>query len=693
MNNKLLISFLLVILIALSAGVVSANEDADDVLSLDDTQDSIAIADNEVLTEEISVDGDNDTAINDAINKSSSGDTVNLGENKEYTINNAITIGKNITFTGKNVTLKADGSKFKDAVLVVAAGGSGSTIKGITFLNTDTGVHKYTGDSAKLSNNVALQVNSNHVLIDNCTFYDWWNTGVYLNGARYSTVQNSFFYGGTATFINNLPDGSKDRGTYHISAMSAVGNVIKNNYFGDSVCDGVSIAGSSSTNAVINNTFENNAYAIYFGGRSTAQTLIENNTFIACGWFESDIYDKTTGESTGKNVSFYDLPVISVQKSSDSFKITNNKFYARSNNVLISALEGSTAHGSPSSIGNITITGNEVEQDDEFVDMSSVVLVEIETKNDQFKPIGDIVVKNNTLNGAKAVTFWSQKWGDAYGNVTIPASTPLATIISVSSVSEGKINAVLKDAEGVAITGATISISADGYSNTTETGENGAFTVENVAGDVKLSYDGLQYVFDASETNVYVPNNVATVVTVNNLALKVEDSGNLEITLKDASNNVLANKTVNIIIDGAINQVTTGANGIATYAIKESVAGSKNAVVYFAGDDVYKSSVAQSSITVTKKSTVLSSSKATLKVKKAKAVKVTLKSEGNVLANKKVTITVNGKTFTGKTNAKGVASIKVKITKKGKFTAKVAFAGDDAYSAAKTISVKYTVKK
>ena len=195
MNNKLLISFLLVILIALSAGVVSANEDADDVLSLDDTQDSIAIADNEVLTEEISVDGDNDTAINDAINKSSSGDTVNLGENKEYTINNAITIGKNITFTGKNVTLKADGSKFKDAVLVVAAGGSGSTIKGITFLNTDTGVHKYTGDSAKLSNNVALQVNSNlvNVLIDNCTFYDWWNTGVYLNGARDSTVQNSFF--------------------------------------------------------------------------------------------------------------------------------------------------------------------------------------------------------------------------------------------------------------------------------------------------------------------------------------------------------------------------------------------------------------------------------------------------------------------------------------------------------------------
>ena len=81
-----------------------------------------------------------------------------------------------------------------------------------------------------------------------------------------------------------------------------------------------------------------------------------------------------------------------------------------------------------------------------------------------------------------------------------------------------------------------------------------------------------------------------------------------------------------------------------------------------------------------------------MKVKKAKKIKVTLKSNGKAVAGKQITIKVNKKTFKGKTNAKGVATIKVKVTKKGKFTATVKFAGDSAYKAA-TKSVKFTVKK
>ena len=73
-------------------------------------------------------------------------------------------------------------------------------------------------------------------------------------------------------------------------------------------------------------------------------------------------------------------------------------------------------------------------------------------------------------------------------------------------------------------------------------------------------------------------------------------------------------------------------------------------------------------------------------------IKVTLKSGSKLLANKKVTIKVNGKTFAAKTNAKGVATIAVKVAKKGTFTALVKFAGDSAYTA-KSVKAKYTVKK
>ena len=81
-----------------------------------------------------------------------------------------------------------------------------------------------------------------------------------------------------------------------------------------------------------------------------------------------------------------------------------------------------------------------------------------------------------------------------------------------------------------------------------------------------------------------------------------------------------------------------------------------------------------------------------MKVKKAKKVKFTLKdASGKAIKGKKITIKVNGKTFSAKTNAKGVASIKVKVAKKGKFTAKATFAGDNTYKKI-TKTARFTVK-
>ena len=101
----------------------------------------------------------------------------------------------------------------------------------------------------------------------------------------------------------------------------------------------------------------------------------------------------------------------------------------------------------------------------------------------------------------------------------------------------------------------------------------------------------------------------------------------------------------------------------------------------FAGDDDYRASFGNAKITVTKKAATLTVSKDTLKVKKSKTIKVTLKSSNTLISNKKVTFKVNGKTFSAKTNSKGVASIKVKVTKKGKLSYTAAFAGDNVYNA------------
>ena len=62
------------------------------------------------------------------------------------------------------------------------------------------------------------------------------------------------------------------------------------------------------------------------------------------------------------------------------------------------------------------------------------------------------------------------------------------------------------------------------------------------------------------------------------------------------------------------------------------------------------------------------------------------------MKNKKVTLKVDGKTYTAKTNSKGVATFKLsKLTKKGTFTAVVTYEGNKYYKKV-TKKPKITVK-
>ena len=90
-------------------------------------------------------------------------------------------------------------------------------------------------------------------------------------------------------------------------------------------------------------------------------------------------------------------------------------------------------------------------------------------------------------------------------------------------------------------------------------------------------------------------------------------------------------------------------------------------------------------VKVTKTKTKLTVPKKTFKkAKKVKKLTATLKDQfGKVIKSKKVTFTVNGKKYTAKTNKKGVATVKVKLSKKKTYKVTVKFAGDKTYYAVK----------
>ncbi len=136
--------------------------------------------------------------------------------------------------------------------------------------------------------------------------------------------------------------------------------------------------------------------------------------------------------------------------------------------------------------------------------------------------------------------------------------------------------------------------------------------------------------------------------------------GSYSVTLKDSGNNeVLANRTVNFVIGSVKYTANTDGNGVACIDLSLTP-GKYTACAYFIGDDMY-----QASNNLTNTFEVLSTIIAkdvTKYYKGSTQYSATfLDSNGNALANRDVTITVNGKTYTRKTNANGVASLSVDL--------------------------------
>jgi uncharacterized coiled-coil protein SlyX len=179
-----------------------------------------------------------------------------------------------------------------------------------------------------------------------------------------------------------------------------------------------------------------------------------------------------------------------------------------------------------------------------------------------------------------------------------------------------------------------------------------------------------------------------------------ERGGMFYAILKDSEGNVLANKTVQIAINGKIYNKTTDDEGKAGIQVNFANANTYSYAVSFQGDDKYNAApMASSKLTVTKKKTTIKASNKVFKAKtKTKKISVTLKTVKNQYDNKtylksgkKVTLKVNGKTYTAKINKKGVAKFTIKITKKGKYSAKIKFAGDKTYKASSK-SIKIRIK-
>lgn len=165
----------------------------------------------------------------------------------------------------------------------------------------------------------------------------------------------------------------------------------------------------------------------------------------------------------------------------------------------------------------------------------------------------------------------------------------------------------------------------------------------------------------------------------------------LKITLSDADGNKLNSKKVQIKLNGITYSRTTNSQGVVSLQINLKKSGTYSASVLFDGGDEFKSTSKAVKVTVKKQKPTLAIQTKTLKLKsKTKIIRVAFKSQfKKPISKASVKITINKKTYTAKTNSKGIASFKVSLKTKKTYKVTAKFLGNGYYNkVSKTAAIK-----
>ena len=365
----------------------------------------------------------------------------------------------------------------------------------------------------------------------------------------------------------------------------------------------------------------------------------------------------------------------------------------------------------PGATGNVSVIvdGNEVIVPLDENGTASVVLENISSG-------GHSVVAIYLGDETHALAYAASSFDVPETPVIIPKTSEFSDITITDTQ---YLTAVLIDSDGNPIANATVTYAVNGIANTTVTAEDGQFTIK-IENDalMAISYAGSEGVVG---TNITLKLNssaapvvvkIATHFDVDNRAITIngyavdtkagEEGIYYATCLLDADGNPISNVYMEFAVNNKIYNRTTYENGsYKPYKLNMIRAGRYTMALNFAGDDNYTNAFACVCFDLDKKPiTIKASAKSYKASTKTKKYTVSLKTivgsshdgKAHLRSGLKVTLKVNGKTYSGTTNSKGKVTFKItNLKKKAKYVAKISYAGDKTYKSASK-SVKLTVK-
>lgn len=298
----------------------------------------------------------------------------------------------------------------------------------------------------------------------------------------------------------------------------------------------------------------------------------------------------------------------------------------------------------------------------------------------------NVVIYNNTVNGAKEGIYLMHSKGHTVYENTI-SNYKISAITAYGSGNEAIFNNTIT-------AGRLYFLLGGGYYNVT-IGEN---KYPPAAMYYPFPPTFREFIAQADSKFQSADDVIGLYSTNTETKLVAEDinltsaKGTIEVTLTDGAGNAIYNKDVILSLNDENYTSKTNANGIATFEVTAKD-GENTATFIYNAKSNYVSSNTTAIINVVKIDTSITASKVTKTYNVAKKLTLKLKdANGSILANKNVTIKINGITYSGTTSEKGKFSLAIKNLAPKTYTAKIKFKGDDNYKAS-TVKVSVVVKK
>ena len=240
----------------------------------------------------------------------------------------------------------------------------------------------------------------------------------------------------------------------------------------------------------------------------------------------------------------------------------------------------------------------------------------------------------------------------------------------------------LKDSKGNALKAKEITVNLNGtkYVLTTDNNGHATLPIDLLPGNytAEITYAGdSNYLSSSVCVNIFI-KKIATSISANDIRFDYGDSTNLIVTLKDAKNNALEGNRVSVILNGKTHTMTTDKQGRATLPV-DLIPGKYVAKIQFSEDNIYLGSSVSSNVVVNKLATALSANDINIVYGDSASLVVALKdAKSNDLAGKVISINLNGKDYSVKTDNNGKATLSVDLIP-GKYVAKIQFSEDNIY--------------